>query len=111
MGNNDDAVPEPHEPHHGHEGDVRPPARRDMEARKLRALLEVIEFSGVDLLDIDDKTEFTDRLAQAKRSYERRRRRAEGRPKVVLAIFGAIASAIFTLNLPDAMAWVKAHWP
>ncbi len=81
------------------------------DATKMRALLECIEFSGVDLLDPHDKIAFTERLAEAKRNAERRKRRAESRPKIILGVIGAIASTLFTVNLPDIIAWVKSHLP
>lgn len=79
--------------------------------RKLRALLECIEFSGVDLLDADDKISFTDRLARAKRAEDKRIKRAEDRPKTMLKIVGAVGGGLLTLWLPDVVTWLKAHSP
>lgn len=82
-----------------------------LDFHKLEALLACIKFSGIDLLDADDQIAFTERLAEAKRVSERRIKRTENRPRLILGIMGAIGSAILTLSLPDILSWLKSHWP
>ena len=114
MATPDDVPTDPPKDWDGTERRKTPPLPREVgnyDARKIRALLECIEFSGVDLLDPEDKVSFTERLAKAKRADDNRKKRAENRPKYVISVLGAAAGGVFTLNLPDIMAWVKAHLP
>ena len=78
---------------------------------RVEALLECIEFSGVDLLNISSKLDFQERLRLGRIAYERSMRRTESRPKLVLGIMGGIAAFIGTIVGADVWVWLKAHFP
>lgn len=77
--------------------------------RKIRALLECIEFSGVDLLDPDDKLAFTERFARAKRAEDRRKRWAGKRAATIAWAAALIGGAIFSSFWPDALSWLRSR--
>ena len=76
--------------------------------RKIEALLECIEFSGVDLLDKSDKIAFTERLARAKRADERRKRWNDHRVRSMLWIVSTVGTVLVSLWLPEAVKWARS---
>jgi hypothetical protein len=81
--------------------------RRTIDA-KTEALLDCIEFSGVDLLDPDDKRELTERFARARRVEIRRKRWQEKRAAVVVWIISAFGTVVVSLWLPEALKWIRS---
>jgi len=78
--------------------------------RKIEALLECIEFSGVDLLDTNDKIAFTERLARAKRADERRRKWRDGRARSIIWAASAVGTVLISLWLPEVVKWIRSKW-
>lgn len=76
---------------------------------RLRALLECIKFSGVDLLDADDQIAFTERLARAKRSDDRRKKWAGKRAATIAWAAALIGGALFSSAWPEAISWLKSR--
>jgi hypothetical protein len=81
--------------------------RRTIDA-KIEALLDCIEFSGVDLMDADDKREYTERLARARRMEVKRKRWQEKRAAIVVWIISAFGTVIISLWLPEALKWIRS---
>lgn len=85
--------------------------RRNNEYLKIEALLEVIEFSGVDLLNHNSKLAFQERLSRAKQKDERRKRWAQGRMVTIWAILGTFGGAIVTFETPRIATWLTGLLP
>jgi hypothetical protein len=81
--------------------------RRYQEGRKIEALLECIEFSGIDLLDSHSKQAFTERLARDRRAAERQERWRKSRAGALVWIVTAVGGAAISLSIPDIYGWLR----